>query len=145
MASDNILFNIIGALFNDRAYIWSLPAQAVKSNWFMINRRVAARYPLQAQVLNNSKINPVDGVRFWSDYLSASAGGRTPNWVYLKGVKKSQVKSDAKRKVTAAQIRQFAAGRNISVKDVEQSLRFFPDDAAAEIIEYDKMMSALQS
>ena len=47
--------------------------------------------------------------------------------------------------MTAAQIRQFAAGRNISVKDVEQSLRFFPDDAAAEIIEYDKMMSALQS
>ncbi len=145
MASDNILFNIIGALFNDHAYIWSLPVQAVKSNWFMINRRVAARYPLQAQVLNNTKVNPVDGVRFWSDYLSTASGGRTPNWVYLKGVKKSQAKTDARRKVTAAQIRRFAVGRNISVKDIEQSLRFFPDDTATEIIEYDKMMSALES
>lgn len=145
MASDNILFNIIGALFNDRAYIWSLPSQAVKSNWFMINRRIAARYPLQTQVMNNSKINPVDGVRFWSDYLSASCGGRIPNWVYLKGVKKSQAKSDARRKVTARQIFRFATGKNISVKDVEQSLVFFPDDAVAEIIEYDKMISALES
>lgn len=145
MASDNILFNIIGALFNDRAYIWSLPNQAVKSNWFMINRRIAAKYPMQAQVMNNSKINPVDGVRFWSDYLSAASGGRIPNWVYLKGVKKSQAKSDAKRKVSAAQIRRFASGRNISVKDVEKSLLFFPEETVAEILEYDKIITALES
>lgn len=42
------LFTIFGALFNNKEYISNLTPESLKQNCFMINRRVAIKYPLHS-------------------------------------------------------------------------------------------------
>src|SRR5574344_577776 len=92
MGKDGILFDTIRALFSDKAYVQSLTAEAARQNIFMINRRLGIMYPMQANVFNNSKVNALDEIRFWSDYLYN--GGYAPRWVYTAGASKLAKKRD---------------------------------------------------
>ena len=74
----NILFDTLNALFTNKEYINDLTKETIKQNIFMINRRIAIKFPLQAQVFNNSKTNAVDVLKFWSDFLYT--GQRPPGW-----------------------------------------------------------------
>ena len=65
----NILFDTLNALFTNKEYINDLTKETIKQNIFMINRRIAIKFPLQAQVFNNSKTNAVDVLKSWSDFL----------------------------------------------------------------------------
>ena len=65
----NILFDTLSALFNNKEYIANLTNESIRQNIFMINRRLAIQYPLQAQVFNNSKVK----------ILSAKELNKSPN------------------------------------------------------------------
>ena len=93
----NILFDTLNALFTNKEYINDLTKETIKQNIFMINRRIAIKFPLQAQVFNNSKTNAVDVLKFWSDFLYT--GQRPPGWIYTAGAVKSQSKKDAKKEM----------------------------------------------
>ena len=103
----------------------------------MINRRLAIMYPLQAQVFNNSKVNPVDVLHFWSDYLYN--GKFPPRWIYTAGAAKSQAKKDDKKEITAAQIKAFCNRYGYSMKDINSALKFFPAEIIEEIKEFNKI------
>ena len=91
----NILFDTLNALFTNKEYINNLTKETIRQNIFMINRRIAIKYPLQVQVFNNSKVNPVDVLYFWSDYLYN--GKFPPRWIYTAGATKSKAKKDDKK------------------------------------------------
>ena len=95
----NVLFDTLASLFNNKEYINGLTQESIKQNYFMLNRRLAIMYPLQAQVFNRSKVNPVDVLHFWSDYLYN--GKFPPRWIYTAGAAKSQAKKDDKKEVTS--------------------------------------------
>ena len=118
----NILFDTLSALFNDKEYIANLTNESIRQNIFMINRRLAIQYPLQAQVFNNSKANPIDVLKFWSDFLYT--GRRPPGWIYTAGANKSQ---------------------NISQKDVITCIKFFSEELLNEITEYEELKKQINS
>ena len=126
MAEKNILFEILNSLFTDKEYINNLTPQAMKQYCFMINRRIAIQYPLQAQVFNNNKVYSPDVVKFWSDFLYT--GKRPPKWIYTAGAAKSQAKKNEKSKVTSTMIKEYSLKHNISQKEVMTALKFFTDD-----------------
>lgn len=131
------LFTIFGALFNNRDYINSLTPETLKQNCFMINRRVAIKYPLQAQVMNNSKINPVDVVKFWNDFLYT--GAKPPGWVYTAGANKSTASKFEKDKITPSLIKFYCNLKNISQKDLAPAIRFFPEEIYEEIKDLEQL------
>lgn len=131
------LFTIFGALFNNKEYISNLTPESLRQNCFMINRRVAIKYPLQAQVMNNTKINPIDVVKFWGDFLYT--GGRVPGWAYTKGAAKSVEEKSKKEKLTPALIKFYCLLKNISQKDFEGVIRFFPEEAYNEIKDLEQL------
>ena len=133
----NVLFDTLAALFNNKEYINGLTKESIKQNSFMINRRLAIMYPLQAQVFNNSKVNPVDVLYFWSDYLYN--GKFPPRWIYTAGAAKSQAKNDNKKEITTAQIKAFCNRYGYSMKDIDSALKFFPKEMVEEIKEYNKI------
>lgn len=133
----NILFDTLGALFNNKDYIYNLTKEVIKQNSFMINRRLAIKYPLQAQVFNNGKVNPVDVLYFWSDYLYN--GSYPPRWIYTAGAAKSQAKKESKSEVSNASKRAFCNAKGISMKDVEAALKFFPKEMVEEIKEFENI------
>lgn len=143
MAKSDNLFTIINALFSDKEYINSLTDADLAANCFMINRRLAIKYPMQAQVFNHLKINPVDVVKFWSDYLYT--GGRCPGWVYTPGAAKSKSKLESKHKLTNAQIENYALKKDCNKKTVKIAIDMFGDEMIDEILDYEKFIKHLQS
>ena len=139
----NVLFDTLAALFNNKEYINGLTKESIKQNSFMINRRLAIMYPLQAQVFNNSKVNPVDVLHFWSDYLYN--GKFPPRWIYTAGAAKSQAKKDDKKEITAAQIKAFCNRYGYSMKDINSALKFFPAEIIEEIKEFNKIAKQNES
>ena len=133
----NVLFDTLAALFNNKEYINGLTKESIKQNSFMINRRLAIMYPLQAQVFNNSKVNPVDVLYFWSDYLYN--GKFPPRWIYTAGAAKSQAKNDNKKEITTAQIKAFCNRYGYSMKDIDSALKFFHAEMVEEIKEFNKI------
>ena len=143
MAEKNILFEILNALFTNKEYINDLTPQAMKQYVFMINRRIAIKYPLQAQVFNNNKVYGPDVVKFWSDFLFT--GKKPPGWVYTAGAAKSQAKKNEKSKVTSTMIKEYSLKHNISQKEVNTALKFFTEEIINEMLEYEELKKQIST
>lgn len=139
----NILFDTLNALFTNKDYINNLTAESIRQNIFMINRRLAINYPLQVQVFNNSKVNAVDELRFWSDFLYNS--GRPPKWIYTAGAAKSQAKKESKNNISTSLIKEYCNYYNLSIKDVQSALRFYREETEKDIFEFEKLRKELKS
>lgn len=139
----NILFDTLNALFTNKDYINNLTAESIRQNIFMINRRLAINYPLQVQVFNNSKVNPVDELKFWSDFLYNSS--RPPKWIYTVGAAKSQAKKESKNNISVSLIKDYCKQYNISIKDIQSALRFYKEETENDILEFEKLRNQLKS
>lgn len=116
------------ALFMDPNYIYNLTAEAARQNIFMVLRRLAIKYPLEANVFNDGKVNQMDVLRFWSDFLYN--GVSVPRWVFLSGAVKSRKTKDG---ITQDQIKLYKKHYGITNKDFEDAMRFFPDQVLDEV------------
>lgn len=139
----NILFDTLNALFTNKDYINNLTVESIRQNIFMINRRLAINYPLQVQVFNNSKVNAVDELKFWSDFLYNS--DRPPKWIYTAGAAKSQAKKESKNNISSSLIKEYCNYYNLSIKDVQSALRFYREEAEKDIFEFEKLRKELKS
>lgn len=139
----NPLFDLLNALFTDKNYIQNLTYETCKQNMFMVNRRLAIQYPLQAQVFNNSHINPKDTIKFWSNFLYT--GRYAPRWIYTAGAAKSKATTEAKKVVTDAMVKRFCNYYKYSMKDVYDALKFFPEQMTAEILDFEQIFKQMNS
>lgn len=122
----NPLFDLINALFTSREYVYGITAETAKQNLFMVLRRLAIKYPVEANVFNDSKVNPLDVIRFWSDYLYC---GVTPKWIYTSVTSKKKSKDD----ITAADIKLYKAHNDMTDAQFEDAMRFFGNELINEI------------
>ncbi len=132
----NVLFDTLAALFNNKEYIHNLTTEQIKQNSFIINRRLAIQYPLQAQVFNIPKINTVDVLYFWSEYLYN--GKYPPRWIYTAGAAKSQAKKDAKKEISSSTIRDYCKHNKMSLKDFEYAMKFFAEECINELKDFEQ-------
>lgn len=128
----NLLFNITGALFKDREYIYSLTRESCNQYLFMVLRRLAINYPMQAQLFNIGKCNAMDTIRFWGDHLYN--GSFIPKWMMTSG-KKSETAKKRKGELSKEDIKQYKQYYDICDKDFDAAMRFFPDDTIKEVQE----------
>lgn len=122
----NLLFDLINALFTSREYVYGITAEAAKQNLFMVLRRLAIKYPVEANVFNDSKANPLDVIRFWSDYLYC---GVAPKWIYTSVASKKKSNDD----ITAADIKLYKAHNDMTDTQFEDAMRFFGNELINEI------------
>lgn len=139
----NVLFDTLSALFNNKDYINNLTKESMKQNLFMINRRLAIKYPLQAQIFNNKYVNACDVIKFWSDYLYN--GKFAPRWIYTPGASKSQAAKDSKNPISLSLKKAFCKHYDISIKDVDAALKFFTKEITAEIKDFETLNKQLKN
>jgi len=125
----NALFDLINALFTNREYVYNITQETAKQSLFMVLRRIAIKYPVEANVFNDNKVNALDVIKFWSDYLYS---GYAPRWVYASGANKSKA---SKSKISQEDIKTYKRHYGINDKDFDDCMRFFPDDTIKEIDE----------
>jgi hypothetical protein len=135
----NLLFEIINAIFTDKAYLRNLTYETARQNIFMVNRRMAIKRPLEAQLFNNSDINPKDALLCWSDLLFC---GYAPKWVYTPGASKSKTTSK-ENVMSEATIRKFMAYYGIGRRDIQACMKLFPAETEQEFKAFVKMQKEM--
>lgn len=130
-------FDIINALFTNKDFIWELTDSTASQNIFMVNRRMAINFPMEASFFNKSGVNALDVLKFWADFLYN--GSRAPRWVYTKSEIAKQKKSADDYGLTREMKQKYADRNWLSMKDVEAMMRFFPDEAVVLIKENDEL------
>ncbi len=132
------LFGIIDALFVDKEKIYNLSDETCKQYLFMVLRRLAIRYPLQANHFNDGKSNPKDVIRFWADYLYT--GSSVPKWTKVSGTSKSSKNKANKDDFTKEEIRLYCKHHDINDKEYDDMMRFFPEDTVEELKAFKKYL-----
>lgn len=123
----NPLFDLINALFTNKDYVNNITSNVAKQNLFMVLRRLAIQYPEQANLFNDNKVNAMDTIKFWSDYLYC---GYTPKWIYTSSKSKTE-----KKVLSNEDIKLYKKHYGINDKDFHDAMRFYPDDTIKEIKE----------
>lgn len=133
------LFELTKIMFEDpKAYQEVTPGEKRK-HFFMINRRMAIQFPLQANELQHVKIDEVGVIDFWQDFLRKQYN-KTPFWMYTKGVKKAKEKKEKKLQIKESTIIQFASINNFDLKSVKDAIFFFPTEMKKEINKFEKIV-----
>ena len=85
-------FQVLDAMFSTENAYNSLTKKDKERNFYMVNRRMAINFPLQAFKLSMMETNPeyaVDCLRM----ISSRYGGKKPGWLYLKTEKEKNIKT----------------------------------------------------
>jgi len=108
-----------------------------RKNFFILNERFAINFPLQSHLLQFITVNIIDVLDFWKDFLTKKYN-KTPFWMYIKGVKKTNIEKEKKINISNNAIIQFCNMNNLDKKSVFDAFKFFPDKIMQEIKEFEK-------
>lgn len=134
------LFELIKIMFEDSKSYNKINPGEKKKHFFMINRRMSVKFPLQAQVLQHLKIDEVSVVDFWQYFLRKQYN-KTPYWMYTKGIKKSKELKEKKTNIKETLIKEYAIKHNLDIRSVKDALEFFPKEMKKEIQTFEKIIS----
>lgn len=126
-----MFFQIVNAFFTNRDFIYNMTTETAKQNLFMVLRRLAIKYPEQANVFNYSKVNALDTMKFWVDYLY---GGSNNSWIYTAGGAK--LKEKKKLDISKEDIGMYKDRYDLSNRDFEDYMKFFPEYITSEVKNY---------
>ena len=135
------LFDITKIIFENHEDWKQVSSFDKKKAFFALNRRFSIKFPLQANVLQHVKINPIDVVDFWFTFLSKS-NDKTPYWMYVKGVKKTQEVKEKKSTISKELFNEYCRINEFDRKSVEDAMEFFPEESVKEIKQFEKMIKS---
>lgn len=133
----NPLFALMDALFTSKEYINNITRETAKQNIFMVLRKIGIKYPLQANAFNDGKVNPLDVIKYWSNFLYT--GNRPPSWIYTK------VNEKKHKKFSASEIKLYKKHYDINDKDFNDCMRFFKEETEKDIEDILKFYDDLKS
>lgn len=134
------LFDLIKIIFTDPNEFGKITPGEKRKNFFMLNRRFAINFPVQANALQLLKINQSAVIDFWQNFLRKHYK-YVPGWMYTEGIKKSQEIKEKKMTVTNAQITEYCKFMKLDVKTVKDALEFYPEEMTKEIKDLSKIIN----
>lgn len=133
------LFDVIDCMFQNHSAWSEVTNYDKKKHYFMINRILSIKFPVQANTLQHLRINQVAVVDFWFYFIS-SQFNRKPSWLYTKTSKKKDTKK-TKKVITEDMIKTFSARFGYEVKTVKAAIEYLGEDIIKEIKEFDKLLN----
>ena len=135
-------FDLIKIIFTDSSQYNDIPRGEKQKHYFLLQRRFAIQFPMQANVLQSLKINQSAVIDFWHIFLRKQYK-YVPNWMYTKGVKKTQEVKEKKLTVSNELIKEYCKYMKIDPKSVKDALEFWPDKMIEELKEFEKMLKQI--
>lgn len=131
------LFEITKIIF-EKPHEWKdITIGEKKKYFFIINRMFAIQFPMQANALQNNKINQVGVMDFWQDFMRKRYQ-RTPNWMFTKGVAKTKEIKEKKSNIPETLINEYSKRMSVDKKSIIDALHFYPDLMTAELRKWQK-------
>lgn len=112
-------------------------------NFFIINRRLAIKFPIQALKLSFNGINPIYAIDSWYQITSkiASKEMKKPKWLWLKINKE---KEEKKFKISE-EVKEFYINDNqISDKEFYTALKFNQSEMLTELKKIEKHLELIK-
>ena len=131
------IFDITKAIFESETNYKEVTNVEKSKNFFMINRMFARKYPQQANILQHIKINSISVVDFWQQFLSKQYN-KTPYWMFIKGIKKTQEVKEKKQTISNDIIKEYCKSYKIDRKTVDDALLFFNEEIVKELKIFEK-------
>lgn len=124
--------DIVKAIFDNKPYINALTKQQASQNIFLVLRRLGMKYPEHANMFNRKGVNPLDTIKFLSDFFYT---GRAPSWIYTKkeeGTKTAKTKNE----LSNSDITEYLNFYGMSRKDFNDAMRLVPEDMIKDVKDY---------
>lgn len=137
------LFELTKAMFESPGTYADATKGDKRKNFFMIQRRMAINFPVQAHLLQHIRINMESAVDWWQRFLRKQYQ-KTPYWMFQQGVKKHQEKEEKKIKITAETISEYCRFYQKDPKQIKDAIKFYPEEMQKEMNEFQKMMKELR-
>ena len=137
------LFQLTKAMFESPAIYADATKGDKRKNFFMIQRRMAINFPIQANMLQNTKINMEATIDFWQQFLRKKYA-KTPFWMFITGVKKAKEEKEKKVNLSSELISQYCRFYGKDPKSIRDALRFYPEQMIKEIKGFDKIQKELK-
>jgi len=133
------LFDFIKVVFTDPTTYSSLTPGEKRKHYFMCQRRFAINFPMQANALQNLKINQAAVMDFWQIFLRKQYKF-VPGWMYTKGVKKAQEIKEKKIPISKDVIKEYCRYYKVDSKSVYDALEFYPGDMLKELKDFETIL-----
>jgi hypothetical protein len=134
------LFGFINTMFSKPAEFHKTKLNDRAKHFFMINRFMSIKYPVQAGYFNHIKINPGQTVTYWQENLS-KIYNKTPGWMYVKTAKAKEAKKKAEQPISDQAIQLYCEYNKISRKDVDDALKLLGNAFEEELRNFEKMVT----
>lgn len=133
------LFDFVKLTFTASEAQWADLNTTDKSrNFFMMNRFLSIKYPVQVSYLSHMKIDAPSTMDYWHQNLKKLYKS-VPTWVYAKTKKKS-VEDKKKNMPSPQMVKWYCQQEEISSKDYMTSVKMFGDTFLNEIRDLEKLL-----
>ena len=133
------LFELTKAMFESPGTYADATKGDKRKNFFMIQRRMAINFPVQAHLLQHIRINMEASIDWWQRFLRKQYQ-KTPFWMFQQGVKKNQEKEEKKTKISGETISEYCRFYQKDPKQIKDAIKFYPEEMAKEMNDFAKMM-----
>lgn len=135
------LFDYIKLVFSKDEKSWKNLNDLDKSrNFFMLNRFMAIKYPVQVHTLSLLKINPSSASDYWHRTMSTRYN-TIPTWIYAKTKKKDKKKKKLEFP-SDSMIKWWCEKNESSKRDFIQNVNFFGETFIKEICSLEKILKS---
>jgi len=134
------LFEFTKIIFESPSEYADITPGEKRKQYFMVNRRFAIQFPMQANALQHLKINQSAVVDFWQKFMRQTYN-RTPGWMYTKGIKKAKEVKERKTNISESLITEYARRMEMDRKSVVDALNFYPDLMQKELKQFEKVIN----
>lgn len=133
------LFELTKAMFESPGTYADATKGDKRKNFFMIQRRMAINFPVQAHLLQHIRINMEASIDWWQRFLRKQYQ-KTPFWMFQQGIKKNQEKEEKKTKISGETISEYCRFYQKDPKQIKDAIKFYPEEMAKEMNDFTKMM-----
>ena len=129
------LFDYIKVMFSSSEKWKKLKAYDKIKNNFMMNRFMSIKFPMQANLFNVLKTDPVGTAESWR--MIASKFTRVPGWVYTR-VRKT--KKEKKWEPSTEALAFYMKINEIGTREYEEALKFHPTEIKSTMLKIEKQI-----
>lgn len=134
------LFDFINIIFTDPVKFKEVTNGEKQKNYFMLNRRFAIQFPMQANVLQLLKINQIAVIDYWHNFLRKYYK-TVPSWIYAKGIKKTKEIKEKSTSINNELIIMYSKTFELDSKSIKSALEFYPEQMIKELHDFSRYIN----
>lgn len=133
------LFDFVKILFSKDGSYENLPDNEKNRNFFMTQRFMSIKFPVQANALNHFKVEGPSVMDCWHRTMVHLSGGKVPPWIYAK-TKKKETKEEKLKLPSEAFVKWYCQKNECSRRDYDQLVKFFGNAFTDEQLKFEKVL-----